>query len=286
MELTEKNKIPYELMLNPEQELFFDKMRNGENVFITGNAGTGKSFLVNAFREYCKTNKKQIAVTAPTGIAALNVEGVTLHSFFRIPFGLDNTLKTLTDDEFLNFKTGQTENQEQKKRKKTGTEKVYQILMQLDVLLIEEISMVNISMFDYVMQIIGYVNKERRLKKKKEIQLVMSGDFFQLPPVVPDDEKMHLSRFYRADVRNAYAFQSRYWRTYNVVLCKLTRIMRQNDAEFCKTLDDCKEGRTECTDYFNTHCTKEVQPEAVWICGKNRTAEKRNQEELDLIQNP
>ncbi len=62
--------------------------------------------------------------------------------------------------------------------------------------------------------------------------------------------------------------------------------MRQNDAEFCKALDDCKEGRTECVDYFNTHCTKEVQPKAIWICGKNKTAEKRNQEELDLIDNP
>lgn len=276
-----------EELLNPEQKLFFEKMKNGENVFITGNAGTGKSFLVNVFREYCEANRKKIAVTAPTGIAALNVDGVTLHSFFRIPFGLDNILKTLTDEEFLNFKSGKSgKSGNPKEKKKTGTEKVFQILMKLDVLLIEEISMVNISMFDYVMQIIGYVNRERRLKKKKDIQLVMSGDFFQLPPVVPDEEKIHLCQFYRADVRNAYAFQSRYWRTYNVALCRLTRIMRQNDADFCKALDDCKEGRTECVEYFNTHFAKEIQPEAIWICGKNRTAEKRNQEELDRIDSP
>lgn len=135
------NEVLYEERLNPEQKLFFEKMRNGENVFITGNAGTGKSFLVNAFRGYCKENKKNIAITAPTGIAALNVSGVTLHSFFRIPSGLDNTLKTLTDEELLNFKSGKSENQ--KEKRKTGTEKVFQILMQLDVLLIEEISMVN-----------------------------------------------------------------------------------------------------------------------------------------------
>ncbi|MDE6677449.1 MAG: AAA family ATPase [Ruminococcus sp.] len=99
MEHTENSyKNHYEENLNPEQKLFFEKMRNGENVFITGNAGTGKSFLVNAFREYCKVNEKKIAVTAPTGIAALNVDGVTLHSFLRIPFGLDNTLKTITDE--------------------------------------------------------------------------------------------------------------------------------------------------------------------------------------------
>lgn len=285
MEQTElSGTVLHEELLNPEQKLFFEKMKNGENVFITGNAGTGKSFLVNAFREYCETAEKKIAVTAPTGIAALNVEGVTLHSFFRIPFGLDNTLKTLTDEEFLNFKSGKSENP--KEKKKTGTEKVFQILMRLDVLLIEEISMVNISMFDYVMQIIGCVNRERKLKKKKDIQLVMSGDFFQLPPVVPDEEKIHLCQFYRADVRNAYAFQSRYWRTYNVALCRLTKIIRQKDADFCKALDDCKYGRTKCVDYFNTHFAKEVQPEAIWICGKNRTAEKRNQEELDLIDSP
>lgn len=271
----------YEEQLNPEQKLFFEKMRNGENVFITGNAGTGKSFLVNAFREYCKVNEKHIAITAPTGIAALSVEGVTLHSFFRIPFGLDNTLKTLTDEELLNFKSGKSENP--KEKKKTGTEKVFQILMLLDVLLIDEISMVNISIFDYIMQIIGYVNKERKAKKKPEIQLVMSGDFFQLPPVVPEEEKRHLEQFYRADVRNAYAFQSKYWKTYKVCLCKLTRIMRQKDTDFCKALDDCKEGRTKCIDYFHTHCTTEIQPEAIWICGKNKTAENRNQEELEKI---
>ncbi len=68
-----------------------------------------------------------------------------------------------------------------------------------------------------------------------------------------------------------------------VSLCKLTKIMRQNDTDFCKALDDCKEGRTKCINYFNTHCTKEIQPKAIWLCGKNKTAEKRNQEELDLI---
>ncbi|MDE6678510.1 MAG: hypothetical protein K2K02_05670, partial [Ruminococcus sp.] len=69
-------------------------------------------------------------------------------------------------------------------------------------------------------------------------------------------------------------------------LCKLTKIMRQNDTDFYKALDDCKESRTKCIDYFNTLCTKEIQPKAIWLCGNNKTAEKRNQEEIDLIDSP
>ena len=119
----EKNKR----LLNPEQTEVFERLKNGENVFITGNAGTGKSFLVKTFRQYCDENRIQIAMTAPTGIAALNIGGVTLHSFFRIPFGLDSTLKRLTPQDFLDFKEGKVTDKDSQKtsKKKSGLQNAH-----------------------------------------------------------------------------------------------------------------------------------------------------------------
>lgn len=274
----------FEQQLNPEQRSVFERLKNGENIFITGNAGTGKSFLVQTFRLYCVVNNIQIALTASTGVAALNIQGVILNSFFRIPLGLDSTLKHLSQENLIDFKQGTIDGEnDPKTNKKTGTEKVYKMLMDINTLLIDEISMVGLSMIDYIMQIIGFVNKERENKKKKKLQIILVGDFFQLPPVVLPEEKNHYRRFYKANVNNAYAFQSQYWRQFKVKMCKLTTIMRQSDKDFCNALDACKEGKTSCIEYFNTYCSETEIPDVIWLCGKNASAEKKNQTELDRI---
>lgn len=277
----EKNKR----LLNPEQTEVFERLKNGENVFITGNAGTGKSFLVKTFRQYCEENKIQIAMTAPTGIAALNIGGVTLHSFFRIPFGLDSTLKRLTPQDFLDFKEGKVTDKDSQKtsKKKSGTEKVYKMLMQIDILLIDEISMVSLSMIDYIMQIVNFVNPEREREKKKPLQIIFVGDFFQLPPVVLPEEQVHYKEFYGNDVHNAYAFQSQYWKRFDVKMCSLKTVIRQSDAEFCSALDECKVGKKSCVQYFNSHCAKTEIQNAIWLCGKNKSADVKNQTELDKL---
>jgi len=272
--------------LNPEQKKFFELMKSGENIFLTGNAGTGKSFLAETYRMYCERHNISIALTAPTGVAAVHIKGVTLHSFFRIPLGLDGTLKNLSEKDLTDFRNG-TVNGGQKydkaKNGKTGTEKIFKNLMETDVLLIDEISMVTIDVMDYVFQLIQFVNAERENKKKKPIQLILVGDFFQLPPVIKSEDMEHYIRHYGSDVRNGYAFQSLYWKRLGVKLCKLETIVRQSDAEFCTALDACKTGRKDCIKYFNSHCSKTEIPNAIWLCGKNATADKKNTKELENI---
>ena len=272
--------------LNPEQKKFFELMKNGENIFLTGNAGTGKSFLAETYRMYCEKHNISIALTAPTGIAAVHINGVTLHSFFRIPLGLDGTLKEISESDLKDFKNGTVnggQKYEKAKNGKTGTEKIFKNLMETDVLLIDEISMVTIDVIDYVFRIVQFINCEKENKKKKPIQLILVGDFFQLPPVIRSEDMQHYIRHYGADVRGGYAFQSLYWKRLGVKLCKLETIVRQSDAEFCKALDACKTGQKDCIKYFNSHCSKKEIKDAIWLCGKNVTADKKNAKELENI---
>lgn len=244
----------YDKALNAGQKAVMQKLQAGENVFITGNAGTGKSFLVSAYTAYCKEHGIELVRTAPTGIAAQNISGATLHSQFK--------LKTTLDFE--------------------KPKKVPEWLKQTDALLIDEISMVRIDVFDKIMQYVAIAN-EKRSKSKKPIQMVFCGDFFQLAPVIPQGDKPHLTQFYKKSVQDGYCFQSSYWKMFQVQLCKLTEVVRQDDKNFCAALDLCKEGNASCLSYFNTHMATKENPNAIWLCGKNATAYQRNMEALDKL---
>ena len=221
----------YDKALNAGQKAVMQKLQAGENVFITGNAGTGKSFLVSAYTAYCKEHGIELVRTAPTGIAAQNISGATLHSQFK--------LKTTLDFE--------------------KPKKVPEWLKQTDALLIDEISMVRIDVFDKIMQYVAIAN-EKRPKSKKPIQMVFCGDFFQLAPVIPQGDKPHLTQFYKKSVQDGYCFQSSYWKMFQVQLCKLTEVVRQDDKNFCAALDLCKEGNASCLSYFNTHMATKENP--------------------------
>ena len=244
----------YDKALNAGQKAVMQKLQAGENVFITGNAGTGKSFLVSAYTAYCKEHGIELVRTAPTGIAAQNISGATLHSQFK--------LKTTLDFE--------------------KPKKVPEWLKQTDALLIDEISMVRIDVFDKIMQYVAIAN-EKRPKSKKPIQMVFCGDFFQLALVIPQGDKPHLTQFYKKSVQDGYCFQSSYWKMFQVQLCKLTEVVRQDDKNFCAALDLCKEGNASCLSYFNTHMATKENPNAIWLCGKNATAYQRNMEALDKL---
>ena len=129
--------------LNADQKRYFDKMINGENVYLAGNAGTGKSYLVRAFCEYCKEHDIKILKSASTGAAAVNIVGVTVHSLFKLS-GRD--LQTM----------------ELVKVKNNIPEKVKEVLALAQVLLIDEISMMRIDLFERIM---GYVLLENQNRK-------------------------------------------------------------------------------------------------------------------------
>lgn len=240
--------------LNTEQQQVFDRLKDGESIFITGNAGTGKSYLVKAFDEYCQNKKIKLVKTAPTGVAANEIGGATLHHQFKLKVGLDFDIPN-TYPKFLD---------------------------KTDVLLIDEISMVRIDIFDKLMQILTLAN-EKRTKKKKKIQLILCGDFYQLAPVINSEERPHINEYYGCDIKEGYCFQSKYWRMYGVQLVNLTTVIRQSDAEFCKALDLCKTGNPDCISYISDNKALSPDKDAVWLCGKNKTADEKNEEGLQRL---
>jgi hypothetical protein len=235
--------------LNEEQKRIFDLFKEGKNIFITGDAGTGKSYLLNTISRYCEATGIGLVKVAPTGVAANNIGGATIHYQFKMKAGIDfgNPKKTPA---FLN---------------------------DTDTLIVDEISMVRLDLFDKLMKFVGLGNASRARKNKKPIQLIFCGDFFQLAPVVNKEmDKPLLDEFYGCDTKGAYAFQSRYWNLYDVKLCNLTTIMRQEDGEFCAALNMCKYGNMDCIGYFRSRSAKREVPDAIWVCGTNASVNARN----------
>lgn len=150
----------YSKRLYPEQLKAFEACLKPGNVFITGRAGTGKSRIINTYIDYANKKNIKIALCAPTGIAALNINGVTLHRLFRAPFSVITNEKPSL--------------------------KAVDTLVGIDVLIIDEISMCRMDLFNYVCKTIIKANEN----KKKPIKIIVVGDFLQLPPVAtPADKK-------------------------------------------------------------------------------------------------
>lgn len=233
--------------LNTEQRNAFALLTSKQNVFVTGNAGTGKSYLIKAFTKYCKQQKIQLVKAAPTGIASVEIGGVTVHSLFKLKLGLD-------------FKPG----------------KIPDALVHADCLLIDEISMLRIDIFDKIMSAIEKLNKQRLTP----LQLIFIGDFYQLAPVITKEEKPFINDYYKTDIKGGYCFQSRHWSKHNIVVCNLTTVIRQESKDFCAALDKCKRGDVTCLPYFRSNFAKEEIPGAIWICGNNKTVAERNEEGL------
>ena len=260
--------IAEELGLNEDQNVIFHKLVDGKNVYLAGNAGTGKSYLVKAFIRYCEDTKCKLLKSASTGIAAVNIGGVTVHSLFKLS-GDDLQTANLV------------------KPVKSVPEKVKEILKLAQTLLIDEISMLRMDLFDKVMTYVFLENQTRMRQGRMPIQLVFVGDFFQLAPVVKKDvDDKILKEAYGRDVGFAYCFQSKFWQAMDMQHCTLTEIVRQTDEDFCKALDQCKMGDSTCLEFFANRTAKEEIPDAVWLYGKNKSAFEKNQECLKKLESP
>jgi len=193
-----------------KQETALEILKSGKNVFITGAAGTGKSYLLNQYIDYLE-NIKEISpvIVAPTGIAASHLGGQTIHSYFGL--GIRQTVT----DSFIN-KLGQNQFYQKKMRK-------------LEVLIIDEISMVSPTLFSTIDEIL------KAFKDPFEpfggVQVVLSGDFFQLPPIQKEHQ---LERF---------AWQSDAWRELEFNVCYLQEKFRQTNDVLINILDDIRAGK-------------------------------------------
>ncbi|GAA3591993.1 hypothetical protein GCM10022198_14930 [Klugiella xanthotipulae] len=202
-----------EVTLSPEQQIVFDRVENTrEHVFVTGRAGTGKSTLLNHLSWH---TGKQIVICAPTGVAALNVAGQTIHSLFRLPTGViaDHAID---------------QNAEVKK-----------LLNAIDTLVIDEVSMVNADLMDAIDRSLRQA-RSRRHEPFGGVQVIMFGDPYQLPPVPPSDPE---ERAYYADTyRSLWFFDAKVWQEAHLSIVELTEIHRQRDDRFKQLLNGVRHG--------------------------------------------
>ena len=214
-----------EITLSAEQQNLFDYIESSENnIFVTGRAGTGKSTLLSYLIE---NTKKKVAVCAPTGVAALNVGGMTIHSLFGFPFGI---LGTEDIGRHMNRRTRE-------------------VLGKIDMLVIDEVSMVNADMMDTISRAMGIARGRRKLPFGGA-QVVMFGDPYQLAPVPGNAEE----RAYMAEnYQSSWFFDAHVWREDSLERFELSEIFRQHDEHFKEILNAIRDGSCtqEMLDYIN-----------------------------------
>lgn len=200
-----------------------------QSVFLTGKAGTGKSTFL---RYICEHTKKKHVVLAPTGIAAINAGGSTLHSFFKLPF-----YPLLPDDPNFSLQRGRIHEFFK------YTKPHRKLLEELELVIIDEISMVRVDIIDAVDRILRVYSRNLREPFGGK-QILLVGDVFQLEPVVKGDEREILNRFYPTP----YFFSARVFNQIDLVSIELQKVYRQTDATFVGVLDHIRNNTVGATD--------------------------------------
>ncbi len=205
---------------NPELELAYDYVsQTNRHLFLTGKAGTGKTTFLHRIRAELP---KRMAVVAPTGVAAINAKGVTIHSLFQLPFGVLTPERT-----------------DREMRQKRFSAKKIELLKSLDLLVIDEISMVRADVLDGIDVVLRQVR--RRDEPFGGLQLLMIGDLHQLPPVVKDSDWRELSPHYKT----AYFFGSIALRKARARVVQLKHIYRQSDEKFIGLLNKVRNNQMD-----------------------------------------
>ena len=256
-------------MKNPELELAYKYVQlTNENIFLTGKAGTGKTTFLKSLTH--KLNKRSVVV-APTGVAAINAGGVTIHSFFQLPFGPIITEKVAGHKiDNPNFK------------QKFNRQKI-KIIKTLDLLIIDEISMVRADMLDAVDEVLRrYKNPYRPFGGT---QLLMIGDMQQLAPVVKREEYSYLEPYYKS----MFFFNSHALRETKPVTIELKHIYRQEDNSFIEVLNEVRDNKLsrESYDILHSRFLPDFKPDEkdgyITLCTHNRTAHAINSEKLSRL---
>ncbi len=217
---------------NPQLELAREFVEHtSQNIFLTGKAGTGKTTFLHNLR---KDSPKRMIVVAPTGVAAINAAGVTIHSFFQVSFGpqVPGTTRIFSQEGDINSVNDSTA------IRKLGREKIG-IVRSLDLLVIDEISMVRADLLDAVDEVLR--RYRNRYKPFGGVQLLMIGDLQQLAPVVKDDEWEILRKYYETP----FFFSSLALKQSQFVTIELKHIYRQSNQHFIDLLNRIRDNRAD-----------------------------------------
>ncbi len=234
-------------------------IKRHKNVFITGGAGSGKSAVIELAVQSLEAEGKRVAVCAPTGRAALNIGGVTVHSLFGFKaepcVHLENNRLSLLA-------------------------KAPPLVKAIDCCLVDEASLLRIDVLDSIMLSLWKAEQETG----KKIQIILLGDMLQIPPVITAQDRPVLEAFYGNGFESGYPFEGLYWQQsglYNIVLHD---IVRQKDPGFIDCLNRIRVGDTSALEYLNQHVAiGKPREDAVWLFAHNKDAEQQNRERLAAL---
>ncbi|MGZ8540083.1 MAG: helix-turn-helix domain-containing protein [Chitinophagaceae bacterium] len=249
--------------------------QSSRNIFLTGKAGTGKTTFLKYIKETCP---KQMAIVAPTGVAAINAGGVTIHSFFQLPFspfvpgsrGFGNNEEVADTHSLLS------------RLRLTGEKKI--VIQELELLIIDEISMVRCDTLDAIDTVMRHI-RHRRFERFGGVQVLFIGDMFQLPPVVPEQEWRILSEFYNSP----YFFDSRVIQEEPPVYIEFTKIYRQSEEKFINLLNQVRnnemdeQGMEILDSRFQPGFRRCKDDGYIILTTHNRKADATNTEELQKL---
>ena len=271
-----QNELPTYLNEEVFSEIYELMEKSNNSIFITGKAGTGKSTLI----EYFKTKtRKNTVYLAPTGVAALNIKGKTIHSFFKFP----HEIVTSDAIEKINYK-----------------EKDIDIFKRVETLIIDEISMVRAD----IIQGIDYVLKIYRNDNKSfgGVQMIFIGDMYQLPPVIDKkDIKIthkgkvvfagHIIDYFQLKYGGPYFFNSDAFKNSMFTFYELNTVFRQNDNDFINLLNSIRENKIDenTLDTLNkqyNNSTENDEDNRIMLCTRKGTAQNRNKNMLAKLQTP
>ncbi|WP_353197210.1 AAA family ATPase, partial [Parapedobacter defluvii] len=246
------------------------------NLFLTGKAGTGKTTFLKYIQQH---SYKKMAVAAPTGVAAMNAGGTTLHSLFWLPFGM-----YIEDYELAwNDEDSHIYNRRRLFGKVKLTKQRRALLQEIDLLVIDEVSMLRADTLDAIDTILKNVRRDAR--PFGGLQVLFIGDMYQLPPVVKEREWEVMSRYYPSP----FFFDAKVLREHPPVLLELKKIYRQSEQTFIRILNDIRNNccTPEQLDVLNSYYKPDFVPAKdepfITLTTHNHRADAINRRELDAL---
>lgn len=248
--------------------------QTAQHIFLTGKAGTGKTTFLKYIKE---TTHKNMAVVAPTGVAAINAGGTTIHSLFQLPFGsfvpLNSSLSESLTGNFYN-KSNLLYHLRLSNEKKS-------LIQALDLLIIDEVSMVRADVLDAIDAVLRHVRRKYNLPFGG-VQMLYIGDLSQLPPVVRDHEWKVLKDYYRSQ----FFFDAQVLQHSPPLYLELKKIYRQSDRDFIEVLNNIRNNQVQDRDlellhqYYKPGFKPEKNGEYITLTTHNSKADVINQKEL------
>lgn len=247
-------------------------LHTSQSFFLTGKAGTGKTTLL---KKILQQTTKNTIVVAPTGVAAINAGGVTIHSMFSLPLTSFIPNNDFVDLNVANNRSSLKKHMRYRKDKR-------KLIQELDLMIIDEISMVRADLLDAIDFVLQQIRQNQ--EPFGGLQVIFIGDLYQLPPVVREDTWNFLREYYDSP----FFFDSHAWKNANAFTIELQHIYRQQDEEFIHILNNVRNGEVEEEDLLrlNEHYAPHIShadSEYITLCTHNYQADTINKNELEKL---